>query len=565
MNLSRANLAAMALLLSGFCGLAIAGNPDTDYKAMIKAWRAKEYARALDLAEEFLAVNPDYKYASGALYTGGSAGLRSKQYARAEVMYRELIRRFPKYKKTDEGRNELVTVLSRARKLAECIEQCDENLAAMPDAKAAARWIYMKGETLFRLWRFEEAKAALEAFVVEHPESSLVRNARYYLDRIDPDWVVDENGIVAGYAGKYVGDVRLAAALVDLPKHVEAAYAGIRKRLGVDLRGKVNLVFRFEDAGARGGDRAYTATIARGGKPAIEMLFRTEYIVLSTTDFASRIHHEMKHAGFRQLMGQAYLNLPKWVKEGLAVYGADQLAVRESAILGDTVFGGGDPEKIVRRIDSRDFGLDDYLASALAFTWLESKQRGNVKRFCKRLLAGEDHREIFGDLAGMPVEKALEQAQEFARARVETLLGTGYREYRAVRDANFAAARKGNDARNAWLLDDGEEAYTAWLGKYKGHPLEPNARYRLGKALVYAGRNAEAREWLRLVAAEDFDRSSISDDAAFWIAESWDRQGDEKQAREAFGALLRDFSWATNVTKKVDEGYQPAGPVTKVK
>ncbi len=562
MNRILVGFLSVTVLSTGLCGVTLAADADAGYQAVVTAWKAKEYSRALDLAEKFVVVNPEYKYVSGALYVGGNAGLRSRSYERAEALYRELIRRFPGYKMTDEARNELVTVLSRARKLVACLAQCDDNLEAMPDAKLAHRFSYMKGETLFRLWRFEEAKTALEAFVADYPESSLVKRARYWLGRIDPDWTVDENGIVAGYAGKYVGDVRFKAALDAVPETVNEAYAGIRKRLGLDLRGKLDLCLRFEDAGRRGGNRAETATFARGGKPVMEILFRTEYIVLSEADFRSRLQHEMKHAGFRQIMGQAYLALPKWVKEGLAIYGADQIGKRSAAILGNAVFSGEDPQEIIRPIDGPDFSLDDYLGSALAFEWLESRKRGNVKRFAGRLIAGEAPREIFGDLAGLPALQALAAAREFADLRVRKLLGSGYREYAAIRDANFAAARKGGAARNAWLSGGGEQAYTAWLEKHPGHLLEPNARYRLGKALVYAGRYADARGWLELVVEEDFDRSSISDDAAYWVAESYDRQGREREARAAFGALLRDYSFAANVTKKVDETFKQAGPVT---
>jgi len=558
MNRTRGLWLAAALLFSTFGGAALGADADADYKALLETWKGKEYDRALGLAEAFDEANPDHRYVSAALYMGGSAGLRAKRYGRAEVLYRELIRRFPDYKKTDGARNELVTALSRARKLEACIEQCDANLAAAPGSKLAHRWVYMKGETLFRMWRFAEAGAALEAFVAEHPDSSLVGAARSWLARIDPHRTVDENGIVAGYAGKYVDDVRFRAALAAVPGHVAAGYAGIEKRLGVDLRGKLDLLLRFEDAGEREVDRGSTSTIARRGRPAEEILFRTEYVVLSPTDFRSRIRHEMKHAGFRQIMGQGYLGLPRWVKEGLAVYAAEQLPPREAAILGNAVFSGRDPLKLVKAIADPDFGHDDYLAATLAFEWLESRKRGNVKRFTKQLLEGEDHREAFADLSGLPPEKAMEWAKEFADARVRKTLGAGYRVYLAVRDANFAAARKGADARNAWLAEKGEAAYKAWLAKHRGHLLEPNARYRLGKAYIYAGRYEEGRAWLRKVVAEDFDRSSVCDDAAYWIAHSF-----ERQAREAYGVLLRDYSWATSVRKNVQGDWKAAGPITE--
>ena len=60
------------------------------------------------------------------------------------------------------------------------------------------------------------------------------------------------------------------------------------------------------------------------------------------------------------------------------------------------------------------------------------------------------------------------------------------------------------------------------------------------------------------VVAEDFDRSSVCDDAAYWIAQSF-----ERQAREACGVFLRDYSWATSVRKNVKGDWKAAGPVTE--
>ena len=116
MNRTRGLLLAAALLFSTFGGAALAADAGADYKALLEAWKAGEYVRALGLAEALVTANPDFKYASAALYMGGSAGLRAKRYGRAEALYRELIRRFPDYKKTDGARNELVTALSRVRR-----------------------------------------------------------------------------------------------------------------------------------------------------------------------------------------------------------------------------------------------------------------------------------------------------------------------------------------------------------------------------------------------------------------------------------------------------------------
>ena len=49
--------------------------------------------------------------------------------------------------------------------------------------------------------------------------------------------------------------------------------------------------------------------------------FFTEYVVTNPEGFRRTVVHEMKHAGFAEMMGgQSYHDLPEWIREGLAVW-----------------------------------------------------------------------------------------------------------------------------------------------------------------------------------------------------------------------------------------------------
>jgi TolA-binding protein len=557
-----ARMGLPVFLLLFLAGEARASDADAGYEALLGAWKNKEYARALDASEAFLKEHPDYKYASAVLYIGGNSGLRTKQYDRAEPMYRALLERFPSYKKARASRDELASVLSGARRLDECIAQCEANLEADGAAPRAPRWRYLIAQTLFRQWKFIEAKRALEAFIEKHAGSPHAKSAQIYLGWIDPPWDVDENGVIRGYDGKYAGDVRFQKALKALPRYKTEAYATLQERLGVDLRGKTGVLFLFEDAGdkSRGGLRGNTYTVAVKGKPVEVILFYTEYVVLSPDDFRKRITHEMKHAGFRGWMGQVYLGLPRWVREGLAVYGAEQVRSRVDSILGNEVFAGSDPMKVLDGIDDPDHDFNDYLEDALAFEWLESLKEGNVHAYCKGLIAGKDPRALFGEQAGRPWPDALKEAQAYCEKRVRETLGTGLEAYLEIRSGYSAALAKGLDAHGKWLDAGGEKSLEDWLEKNAGHAIEPNVRYRLGKSLVYAGRYEKARTWLEKVVSEDFDRSTVCDDAMFWIARSFELENKKEEAARAYGVLLRDYSWSKSA-KKVKGDRKPAGPV----
>jgi hypothetical protein len=62
------------------------------------------------------------------------------------------------------------------------------------------------------------------------------------------------------------------------------------------------------------------------------------------------------------------------------------------------------------------------------------------------------------------------------------------------------------------------------------------------------------------VVREDFLRTSICDDAAWWVARSHELEGNGEAAKAAFGVFLRDYSWARKARENKDK-YAIAGPV----
>lgn len=546
------------LLLILLLAPALYADADADYQALLDDYKNKRYTEALGKAEAFVAAHPDYKYTGAAYYMGGNSGLNAGEYDRAEALYKAMLEKHADNRHIGKARNELVTVYDSARKLDACIAQCEANIKAEPDSSYADRWHYMIGQSRYRLWDFKQAEKDLKEFKKKYPESRQANYADYYLERINPPLKLDENGVVHGYDGKYVEDARFVAAMRRLPAEVKDSWKILKRTLGVDLK-DAHVVFQFEDKGfTRDTNRATTETISVNYEPFTRMVFYTEHIVLSAEDHRSRIVHELKHAAFRDVMGQRYLDLPRWVREGLAVYGAEQFEDRLAAIIGGEVFSGKDPRRVLDGIDDPDHDTSDYLEDAAAFMWLESRKKGGVHEFCKRLLKGEDYQKLFAEIGGMEYRKALDAAAECAKKVVEDRLGDAEESYLSIRDDEFAARRK--QTHFDWYKDTGIKQYRDWLEANGQHPFAANCRYRLGKGLIEVGEHEEGRKQMRLVTELEQVRSSICDDAQHWIARSFDTEKNAEGAKEAWGVLLRDYSWSRQAIDNKDK-HKAAGPV----
>jgi TolA-binding protein len=561
--MKRATTLLLALLALWLAAVPARASDDAqaDFKALEKADSEKRWLDALKLAEDFVTAHADDDNAPRAYLIGGRAGQSAKEYARAAELFSAFVQRFPEAPETPAARHSHVLARSSARQLEACIAAIDDNLKALPKDSRVEHWTFLRAECQFRLWRFDEAKKALEAFIKAWPKSSFVRRAQNYLGDIDPPWTLDKNNVVQGYKGKYEGDARLLAAIAKLPEYTKEAFEVLKKSLGVDISGKCDVVFRFADKGAsRDGERATTGTIGRKGLPWTVMTFYTEFVVLDEEDFHSRVIHELKHAGFRGLMGQKYLDLPKWIREGLAVYGAGQLPDRMPQILSNYAFGGKDPRTVLDGIADRDADhtTDDYLEDALFFEWLARQDNGTHK-FCQRLIKGEDYKAIIADLCKQPFEKVMATAAKYTQEQIEKALGGAYDDYFKLRGDEAKAERGGKDALKKWLESEGLKAYGAWLEKNAKHLCAPLARYRIGKGLNTVGKFEEARKMLAGVRDECDRVSTVCDDAAYQYALSYELAGDEEGAKREFGIFLRDYSWcayAADAAKK----YKAAGP-----
>jgi len=541
-------------------GLCASDKADEDYQRLQDIWKAKQYEKALDLAEAFLKNHPGNRKVASALYMGANGGTHIRHFKRAVTLYRIILEKYPESRAMGNVREELVHCLSGMRALKECIQQSRENLKADPGNPQAHHWRFLIPQSQFRLWQFREAEKGLKAFLERHADSIFARHARNYLAKIDPSWKMDENGIV-GYSGKFDNDHRLKKELAALADHVKEGRKIIRERLGVEMGEDTGLNFIFRDAGddSRKGLMAETFTISRDYKPVTVILFYTEHVVANPDEYRKTIIHEMKHAAFRELMGQDYHELPEWIREGLAQWVAGQLAGRLATKLNNEVFSGKNPLALLDGVADPIHDLGDYLEDVLAFEWLENQKKGNVKVFCQGLVKGKPWRELLAATSGLDADEALRQMDRHCRNRVTGALGKGGRDAISLRDTFYAEGRKGGDSFKTWLREKGVPGFSKWIDDNPGHVLEPFMWFFKGRGLILTGKPAEGRKWMARILEAGSSRSSLCDDALFWQGYAFQLEGNQNGKARSFGILLRDYSWARSAAK-VRGKFKPAGP-----
>jgi outer membrane protein assembly factor BamD (BamD/ComL family) len=524
---------------------------------------AGEHDQAVAAARKLIADDKDIAGLADLLIKSGGELAEAKQFGDTAKYYQLVSDAYPQHPQIESIHTDLLACYYYLRELKTSLKLARENLERYPQSPWVEYWRFLDAQIQYRLYQFEPAKAAYEKFLAQYPDSQYARHAKADLARIDPDMDVDEHGIIKT-ASRLSQDIRLQQAIDDLPGLIDAGYGQIEDRLGVDLRSGTQILYSFIDKGPKigGGLKATTRVIGVNNKPTTVVEFYTDAVVTNRPSYEVTAVHELKHAGFIGQMGSAYHDLPKWIREGLALYGTNDIDTRIHIVLGNAIAAGKDPMSPLDGIEDPEHNYRDYMEDALAFEWLASVDPDNVKAFCKRLIAGEDYRAVWADLSGMPYEEAIQAADAHCRKRVTAALGEAYNAYLPLRAASDRAAGGGQAAAQAWAESDARADLQAWVDNNAGHPAEPIARFTLARSLVVAGQHEAGRAVLATLLDPETLQNSLMDDAQFWIGVSYNYEKNMSKSKEAFGVLLRDYPNSSNAPQ-VRGKFPPAEPVTQ--
>jgi outer membrane protein assembly factor BamD (BamD/ComL family) len=483
--------------VTGRTALAAPDPVRTEYDAVLLAFKAEKWAETRSLAARFVAAHPDYKHAHSALYMSAEAAYSLRLFA-------DVVADVDRYRKSYGG-------------------QSYESTLALLRARA-----------LFKLRRGAEAKEAFDAIIALGSAEKTAAEARAWRARIDPQDRVVRGMVVLDYDGKFAKDPRLSAAMAEVERLAPAALDAVRARLDLPAGSRPPCRIRFRDTGERP-DTVDMQTIEElSGTDVVQALVvRTERLLTRQYDVQTTLTHELTHVWHRHALGEPYYGVPKWAREGLALWVAKQGPERLRALYN---LRATDPsatdavEPFVNGLAGKHT-LDDYGEDWLAFAWVEStKGESAVRALGRSLLESADVEGAFAKASGLPFAEAAVRMRAFAEKRVRDDL--------SVREAYFVPRR----LLLAKKFSEAASAYQAMLAEAPDHVLAPAARLDRALALLRAGRTDDAE-----AAFAAIEKGALSglyhDDAAEYAARIAAERRDGARLAAAKEAFVRDFSW----------------------
>lgn len=341
------------------------------------------------------------------------------------------------------------------------------------------------------------------------------------------------------YRGKYAEEPECRRLMQELPARMAQSAAAMGARLG--LPGDVsNVVLQFEDIPlvikkdvALGG----TSTTRVGGRAIQWITLNFEAHFGGTADLGVELDHEMTHALLRNALGARHGAIPKWVREGLAVWAAGQGKERIDFWM-TLAWDKPDPvAHLLNGLESPEHSLKDYPEDYLAVAALESlKGEEGVRAFVKLLVAGKNAHDAAAGASGKTWEEFEAFAKEFATKRLMDALGQGSHAAWKRAIGVYMGAKDWPGAQDALFAVANGAHRDTWCGAL--------AAYYFARALQIDGRIEDARTALLMFLGDEGPRTGLMDDALWNLGLCEDKLGETDAALATFDRLARDFSFA---------------------
>lgn len=364
----------------------------------------------------------------------------------------------------------------------------------------------------------ELAPSAWDAFLAAHKDE--------YLKQYGAD--ID-------YRGKYAGEPWVLELFQKLPAMLEASRATCKERLGLEgwTPQAVRLAFRDGAADPLTPIQTYNAiTDTRrdpDGTPYQQIIFQMEAYKHGAEAPGTDLTHELTHALMREALGiTRYDGVPKWFREGTAVYAASQ---GPRKMLYELIRKKLDPAALVNGLDG-PHDVSDYPEDELAIRhMIEAHGPEVLLRLMAALKAKEGtFVEVLAEVTGQPWEAFEAAAREHALKAVTAAL-----------PADAAACREVMALADQKRFKDAAEKSEALLNAAPDGPLAGYLTYRLGFCLLMLKDVEKGRVLIEKVARGDYPRTGHEGDALFFLGMVDFQAGRLEQAAEIFERSRRDY------------------------
>jgi outer membrane protein assembly factor BamD (BamD/ComL family) len=345
----------------------------------------------------------------------------------------------------------------------------------------------------------------------------------------------------ADYSGKYASDPRMQQLLRDLPAARTAALANVKSKLRLEPKRADRIRIEVVDAlpaeaeklAPFEGSAFTTETEGSGSDAPIVVTLRAEFLMNGLHELDDELRHELVHAVMRERMdGAAYTALPKWLREGIAIWAAGQTDERLAAAVADDA-ALADLDARFPGVDAGKHGVERYAEYGLALAFLEQRGgAGATAKLVQALVRGTSSDDALRQASGLETAKFVTEARAFAIAAAKKAEPEGKADYVALRALD--KSRKYADVRTAAARFE------------KSHPKSPllaDVLYFRGKAERLAEDPAAATSTLeRLTGSGEMRvRTHYLDEAWYQLGSGRLAQKQFAPAAAAFRTILRDF------------------------
>ncbi len=260
--------------------------------------------------------------------------------------------------------------------------------------------------------------------------------------------------VVADYDGRFSKDPRWPVRLRDVEEEIPAAIRDVRDQLGLGDRPVPPFMVRFRDDEQMGFPifmNTYQELHGNEVRPLI--VVGVDSLLNRECNMGNALRHEIAHCWQLAALGDAFYELPCWVKEGMADWatgrGGDRL--RELYVL---ECADPDRDPCARLVSGLEGGPTrrEYGEFYMAFAFVEGTLgKGAVQQLASDLFTSTAYRVSFERITGLPFPEFERKARSWAEEHVRKELADrpGY-------VAGKAAFRKGE-------FEEADRAYSTYL------------------------------------------------------------------------------------------------------
>ena len=343
-----------------------------------------------------------------------------------------------------------------------------------------------------------------------------------------------EPNLLATYNGKYSRQSRFERAVKEVGAAYDERLKVVQEKLGLAPAAGKAIQVVLRDAQAADPTKYAPVTDApfqtRWQNGQVQIVLHTEFIINGRYDVKQSLTHELAHAVVRTHMTpDAYESVPTWLREGLSVWCADEIAQKVAVLYRDsTTPVDAQIKGVADTVNAESFAR--YAEYGLTFEWIV-KQKGEpaVRALVAAVVAGVNAQEAVRQVTGQPWEDFVSTAKVYATSRVRELQPPGATEFKSI-------CMHDQSRNHAAVIENGAQ----FLKKYRDSRLSGNVLYYMVKAYRSQRNLAAANSTMRTLEEKHAHDCSLMDEAAYQIGAAHAEAKQWRPAIRVFEELLRD-------------------------